>query len=109
MVLHADAVAQNRPSSVGACRIDRDDAHGAVFVAIAASKLVYQRALARARGASESDDPRLPAVRKESLEQIGPARRAVLDRADGTGQGARIAGAKLLDQGMEALIQTVSV
>jgi hypothetical protein len=57
----------------------------------------------------EPQDPRVSAVGEESLEQFGPARSAVLDRTDRSGQRARIASAKLLDQRLEGQIQTVSV
>jgi len=97
MVLHANAVAQNRPACVWTSRIDRDDADGAFFLAIVAGQLIDQRALTRTRRAGEPENSRMPAVRKESLEQYGPARRAILDRADGTGQSAQIAGAKLVN------------
>ena len=109
MVLHADAVAQNCAAGIGARRIDRDDAYRPVFLAIVSSELIHQRALPRAGGARESKDARMSAVRKESLKQFGPSQCAVLDRADGTGEGARIAGANLVDQGLDTLIQTVSV
>ena len=48
-------------------------------------------------------------VREESFEQIGAAGLAVLDRGDGAGKGARVAGAKLIYDGLALLIQTVSV
>ena len=97
MVLHADAVAQNRSACVRARRIDRDNADGPVFLAIEARKLIDECALARAWRPGESKDPRMSAVREERFKQFGPARCSVLDRADGTGQGARIAGANLIN------------
>ena len=97
MVLHADAVAQNRPARVGARGIDSNDANGAAFLAVVARELVHQRALARARRAGESKDSRMSAMGKERLEQFRPSRGAVFDRADGTGQRASIAGANLID------------
>ena len=58
MLLHADAVAQNRSAGVGTGGIDRDDADGAFFLAIVAGQLIDQRALARARRTGESKYPR---------------------------------------------------
>jgi hypothetical protein len=48
-------------------------------------------------------------VGEKGLQQFEPARRSVLDRADRTGQGTRIAGANLINRGLEALAQAVSV
>jgi hypothetical protein len=97
MVLHADTVAQNRPARIGARRIDGNDADGTIFLAIVARELVHQRALARARRAGESQDPRMSAMGEERLEQFRSSRGAVFDRADGTGQRTRIAGANLIN------------
>jgi hypothetical protein len=44
-------------------------------------------------------------VREQSLQQFGPARRAILDARDSTGQGAGIASAELLDPGLEIVCQ----
>jgi len=70
MLLHADAVAQNRPASVRAGRIHRDDADRVILLAIVAGKLIDKRALACTRWAGQSKDPGLSAVGKQRLEQF---------------------------------------
>ena len=97
VVLHANAVAQNRSARVRAGRVDRDDADGLIFLAIVLGQLIDQRALARSGSASQTDDPRLARMRKERLEQIRPAGSAVLDGRDGASQRAGVAGAEASD------------
>jgi hypothetical protein len=89
MLLHADAVAQNRSACVRTGGINRDDADRAFFLTVVVGQLIDQRALTRPRRTGESKYPRLSAVGKKCLEQFGPARRTVFDRADGPGKGAR--------------------
>jgi len=48
-------------------------------------------------------------VGEESFEKVGAAGLAILDRGDGAGEGAGVAGAKLVDGGLALLIQIVSV
>src|SRR5262249_34179648 len=47
VILHADAVAENRSAGVGAGGVDGDDPHAAVFLAIVFGQLIDERALAR--------------------------------------------------------------
>jgi hypothetical protein len=103
MLLHANTVTQNRSASVRTRRIDRDDANGPSFFSIMAGKLIHQCAFTRSRRAGEAEYSRLSAVRKERLKQFGPAWCAVLDRADGTGQSAQVAGSQLLDHGVKRI------
>src|SRR5271157_6246451 len=107
MILHADAVAQNRPTGVRAGRVNRDDADGLIFLAIVLGKLIDQRALARAGSAGQTDDSRLARMREERLEQLRPAGSAVLDGGDGARQGAGVAGAKSTNPCIGVLVQTV--
>ncbi len=86
MRLHADAVAENRAAAVWAGGIDGDDANRAIFFSVVASQVVDQRALARAGRTGEADDASVAAVWEERLEQAGPSRGMVLNRADGAGQ-----------------------
>ena len=74
MLLHADAIAQNRASRVRAGGIHRNDAHRAVLLAIVARQLIDQRALARARRTSEAEYACMSTVRKKNLKQFRPAR-----------------------------------
>ena len=97
MILHADAVAQNRSASVGTGWIYGDNAHGAIVFAIEASKLIDQRALPRSRRPGQAEDARLAAVRKQRLQQLGPSRRAVLHGRNGASQRPHVAGAQLVN------------
>lgn len=107
MLLHADAVAENRSACVRTGGINRDDADRAFFLTVVVGQLIDQRALTRPRRTGESKYPRLSAVGKKCLEQFGPARRTVFDRADGPGKGARIAGAKLVNPLLDFCFQDV--
>jgi hypothetical protein len=109
MLLHANAIAQNRPAGVWTRRVDRNDADGPIFLAIVAGKLIDERALPGARWPSQSEYPRLSAVWKESLEECRPTGSAVLHRANGTRESPRIGGANLINQKLDVLIQTASV
>lgn len=109
MILHADSVAQNRPTGVRASGIDRDDPDRTVFFAIVLGQLINQRALASAGRTSEAQNPRMPRLRKQGLQQIRPTGRPVFDDANRPRQTSRIAGAELLDQRLEVEAQSVSV
>ena len=76
----------------------------------ARARMSATRARISAGGANSAPGSRLPCsatpsptrrrtsrVGEQGLKQFGPAQCAVLDRADGTGQGARIAGANLIN------------
>ena len=92
VVLHADAVAENRAAGVGAGGIDGDDGDGAILLAIKAGELIDQRALPRARRTGQADDPSFACVWEDCFEQIGPARRAILNARNSAGQRAGVAG-----------------
>ena len=67
MLLHANAVAQNRPTGVGTGRVNRDDSNCTILFSIMPRQMINQSALARPRRASEPKDTPLPAMRKQSL------------------------------------------
>src|SRR5262249_11451861 len=79
VVLHADAVAEDGATGVGAGGIDGDDADFLVPFAIELGELVHQRALARARRPGNADGQGASGVREKLLEQFDPARRMVLN------------------------------
>jgi hypothetical protein len=56
MLLHANAVTQDRAAGIRTGRINSNDANRAILFAIKARKLIYQRALPCARSASQADD-----------------------------------------------------
>ena len=91
MILHADAVAENRAAGVGTGRIDGDDADGAVLLAIVLGELIDQGALPCSRRAGETDDACFARMREEGFQQVGPARGTVLDRRDSAGKSPDIA------------------
>ncbi len=91
MLLHADAVAQNRSACVRAGGIDSNDADRAVFFAVMPRQLVDQSALAGAGSAGHTQNARVAGVGEKSFQQIGPSGSAILDRTDDTGQRTRIA------------------
>jgi hypothetical protein len=96
VVLHADAVAQNRAAGVGTGGVDGNDAQGAAGPAVELSQLVDQRALAGSWRAGQAEDAGAAAEGEQRLEQIGASGGAVLHRADGARQGPGIAGAQAL-------------
>ncbi len=98
MILHADAVAQNRSAGVRTGRVHGDDADGLVVLAVVLGQLVDQRALAGSRRARQTENARMAGVGEESLEQFRPAGAAILDGGDGAGEGAGVAGAKTRNQ-----------
>ena len=106
VILHADAVAENRSARVGARGIDRDDAQRLAFAPVELRELVNQRALPRPGCAGHAEDARLTAVREECLQQIRRLGPAILDRADGPCQGTRVARAQALYPGLEIVFQT---
>src|SRR5205807_10263188 len=58
VILHADAVAENRSARVGARGIDRDDAQRLAFAPVELRELVNQRALPRPGCAGHAEDAR---------------------------------------------------
>jgi hypothetical protein len=109
MFLHADAIAENRPASVGTGRINRDYAHRACVFAVEAGQLIDQRALPRSRRPRQPKHARLAAVLKQSLQQLGPSRRTILHSRNRASQSAHIAGAKLVNPCLRGLVQAISV
>ena len=77
MLLHADAVAKNRPAGVRTGRIHRDNADPTLVFAITACQLINQRALPRPGRPRQAEHTRFPAVREQRFQQIGPSRRPV--------------------------------
>ena len=68
MILHADAVPQNRPARIRTGRIDRNDSHCAILLAVMLCQLIHKRALARARRAGEPQNPRVTSLRKQRFQ-----------------------------------------
>src|SRR5262249_15434408 len=91
MILHADAVAQDRASAEWAAGVYNDYTDLLPFAAQLAQELIHQRALADARRAGNADHLRSPCSR-EQLAQEGLALAcAILHLSGGTRQLARIA------------------
>jgi hypothetical protein len=107
MVLHPYAIAQNRSARVGTRRVNRNDSHGLILFAVMLGELVDQSALAGSRSSGEPDDTRVPSVRKERLEQVGPAGEAILNDGNGAGECAGVAGAETVNERWKRWVQTV--
>ena len=107
MILHANAVAQDGAAGVRAGGIDGDDPNRAIIFPIMQRQLVDQRTLAGTGRTSQADDPCTPSVRKKGFQQLRPFRGAVLHRADGPGERARITCAQALYPLLHFVIQTV--
>ena len=107
MILHPDAIAKNRAATVWTGGINRYDTHRAILLAVVFGELINQGTLARPGSSGQSYNPRLPTVRKKRLKQFRRAGFAVLDRADSTRQGPRIAPAQPLNPLLQFVFQTV--
>ncbi len=92
MLLHADAIAQNRAAGVRTGRIDGDHAYGLAFCAQSLRELIAQRALARARSAGDAEDQRAPGARKQLAQQLLGLGPAIFDPRRGAGQRADVPG-----------------
>ena len=80
MLLHANAVAENRASGVRAGRVNRNDSYRALFLAIVLGQLIDQRTLPCTRGARQPNRARPSAKGEKSLEQVNPSGRVILNR-----------------------------
>ena len=98
MLLHANAIAQNRAPGVRARRIHRDDSDDMALLAIVARQLIDKRALAGAGRPGQPKNPRMPTLTKKYFEQLRPARQPVFDRSNGPRQRSRITRANLISQ-----------
>ena len=109
MLLHANAVAENRSAGIRAGGIDGDDADGVAGSSEMPRHVIDERALSGSGRAGEADDAGLSGVRKQRLQQIGPAGGAILDQGDGAGEGAGIAGTQEIDRWLKVTTQAASV
>ena len=90
MLLHANAVTQNRTAAVRTGGIHGDDSDLLAVFSIQLRELINQRTLASAGRACQSNGARAASMREEFFEELGPSRRVILNRRDGAGQRARI-------------------
>src|SRR5580704_17662784 len=109
MLLHADAVTQNRAPGVGAGGVDGDNSDRVIVLAIEARKLIDKRALPRSWRTSQPEHTRLSAVRKQRLQQLGPSRSAMLDSGNRASEGTHVAGAELVELCLDVGLQAISV
>jgi hypothetical protein len=79
MIGHAHAVSKDGPAGEGACGIDSNHPNRPAFGAHDADQAVDKRALARARRACDANAKSPSTMRKQRAQQIGRARRLVLD------------------------------
>lgn len=97
MLLHANAVAENRATGIRTRGVDSNDAHGAIVLAIMPRQLINQRTLPRSRRPGEANHACMTGMREQRLQQFRPSRVTVLYNADSASQGADVAGAQLLN------------
>ena len=109
VVLHADAVAQNRPAGIGAGGIDRDNPDGVILLAIMFRELIDQRALARPRRSGQADHLCLAGKWEQRFEQLRGSRSAVFDGRDRSRQRQRLTRAETFDLRLGILLQGTSV
>ena len=109
MILHANAIPQNRPARIRTGGINCDDPHSPIFPAIVLGQLIDERTLARTGCTGKAQNSRVTGLWEQSLQQLGPPTRAVLDHADSPRQTPRIARTQLLNQWLEVVAQSVSV
>ena len=93
MLLHANAVAQNRPACIRARGINGNNSDAAILTAIMLRQLVHQRALACAGSAGQTHGSCASSVGKQFFKKLNRSRRVVLDRRNSAGQRTEIAGA----------------
>src|SRR5260370_13981475 len=97
VTLHANAIAEDRPATERRIGVRGDHRHRAIELPQKRDEHVDQGRLTRAGRAGETDYIRLGPVLQRLLE--GPHRWiAFFDEADGTGEGADVAGAEALGQ-----------
>jgi len=109
MILHANAIPENRSACIRTRGIDGDDSNRSILLAIVLGQLIHERTLARAGRTSEAQNPRMSAAWKQSLQKLRRSRRTVFDHADSARQTPRIAGTQAINQWLEVGSQTVSV
>src|SRR5262245_10793503 len=106
MLLHADAVAENRAAGEGAGGINRNDADCVMVVGCPTQRgfrwagvfrfptelreLINQCALAGSRSAGETDGQGFSGLWKKFFEEFGPPGGVILDGGNGAGEGTSI-------------------
>src|ERR1700727_2678989 len=95
MALHAHAVAENRAAREWTRGVHRDDADGLLLAAIMAGHAIYERALARARRAGDTDQIRIARVREHLAEDFFRFARTVFNRGNGSRNRTHIASPHL--------------
>ena len=91
MLLHANAVAQNRAARVRTAGIHRNHADGLPFRANQARKLIAQSALTRPGGPGDAENQRAAGMRKKLAQQRLGFGTAILDPRRGASQRAQVA------------------
>src|SRR5579859_3641741 len=99
VALHADAIAENGATGVGACGIDRDHADGLLRFAVVSGEAIDKSALACAGSAGDAGKIRCAGMREKILQERFGIGRVVFDGGDGPRDGADFAGADLLRPG----------
>ena len=95
-VLHAYAIAKQRPARERTRRIDRNDTYWLAAGAIMSCEPVYKGALAAARRPGDADDQGFAGVRKDLLEQFSRVGARILNCADSAADRALVPRKNLL-------------
>jgi hypothetical protein len=92
MILHPDAIAQNRSSGKGATGIDREDADLLTLSSVGGRQLINERALSGAGVPSDPDDNCTSDDRFKLLERRHSIGLLILQQGDQTGDRADVTG-----------------
>ena len=98
VVLHADAVAEDRAAAERAGRVDGEHADRRVLGADRRDEAVGERRLPRARRAGDADRPGVAGVRVQRGDDRARVVAAVFDERDQLGDRAPVTGARAFDQ-----------
>ena len=107
VILHPDAVAQDRAARIGTRGIDGNNPYGVILLSIELCNLIDQRALTRPRRSGQANYARRARVREQGLQQSGPSRVPILDGSNGAGQCSSIAGTQSRDRHVVVAVHDV--
>ena len=90
VLLHPNAVAENRAPRVGTRWVDGEHGHALALVPVGPDQAVDERALAGARRTGDADHVRLPLVGKHRLQELEGVRVALVDQTASPSQRSNV-------------------